>query len=654
MFKKYQLKIASVVALFVTFFNTQVTFAATSVWSKYDLDSYQSIVTAKSAWHWVDNNILGIQNTITNMGYSVNKMVWDGFDTVIYYVMKANIFNDYADTIGNISKTMYDHLFKSVGLLLVVIAVVFIAYLFIFGSPEKAFKQFLLMGMVLTFSTVWFSQSGYFMKVINGVTTELQADVMSAGSINGGQLVETADTGDSMKNATNALRTSYFEMSVSEPYYLMNYGTAKIDEAKKHTQDGDVGEFLAKDFTEKSKEDIATAIGNIKDDGLKKNEYLSPDQLPYKMAIAWLSVFSTVFFGVIQALIAVMNLVIQFGAVLIDLILPIMAILSLLPRFNNLFYGGIKGMVMILLSKSVLGVVMLGFRFILVAVDGIVPRTSVGLYMGNAFLKTLIIVMLYAFRKPIGSFIKHLVVDNVVRVAKERTPEFIKQPYHNSKNERSTEVTLPQLPVQQEVGEAALLAGLRTSLDNLADKIDNQPDYQEEQAKPIQDYQEEQQDEHKALDDDNPTVKEIEDVSDENEPDDIQEIPDGGNQETPVEPTVEQLDDVPTDEVLPEQNAPKSEHIDDIQDIPTSKENDVQVDVDTPDITKEFIEDNQQFYTDPQNQNVSNIQCLSEYNNLTAAPMVNNQSSLDDTIPPTVNNTPPIDFEEALKHLREA
>lgn len=474
MIKKVKVIGFSIILSVVLFFQSVPVLAVTNQYKKYDTDSYQSFVKPDDGFFgFINNTVSDMMNSIANFLFGINKMIWQGFDTVINYAYKADIFNDYANMIGNVSKTMYHNLFSSVGLLFLAIVVATCGIAFIKGSPEKAFKQLLTTFVVIILAGVWFNQSGYFMKVINGVTNELQSDISSAGTISGNRLVNNGQK-DSISSASQNLRSSYFQMSVEEPYYLMNYGTTDTNAIKNRTHDGkSIDEFLATKVTKDSADKVKQNLEAVDYD---KNNYLSPDQLPYKMTVSSFAILETLVFGLIQTVIAILSIVIQFLAVLIDLILPVFAILSIFPRFNNLFYGGVKGMAMVLLAKASLGIVMLSFRLILLFVDGLIPRSSVEGYVGNGMFKGLMILVIYFFRRPLASLMKTMVGAGLTKFRSEAVPEPINNAIPKTALEKNADKeTKAEL-------DPAVFDSLNKNLNGLTDAIQGNPDWNKEEV----------------------------------------------------------------------------------------------------------------------------------------------------------------------------
>lgn len=419
---------AGVSAVFSFLLKTQYTFAATI--SGFDgkgrlpnlIDSYSSYLENNhAATDWVGKaaqNLTNVLNAIANLFFGIAKLIYMMFDTIISGLMKIDILGDYANAIQRVTKALYDSLFSNFGVLIVFIAMLLVFITFVFKSPEQGVKQFLKVVGVVVLAVVWFNKSGYYIRAANNIASSAQ-DYMSisVGAKNNKVVVDKGSSADKGKNNANkgkflsTLRESYFEVAVERPYYLINYATLNKDTIKKRSgKDNSVTALLsnsknpvtAQEEVQKKVNKINTyKTGGGTDNDVIVNYAVQNGYVQNKIGVAAVAAVPAITWGAIYAILALLMVLLQLLVIFIDLLMPVLAIVSFLPRYSNLFLGGLKNMLALIFAQLFFGFIMVCLQFVSTLSDLVIKVNDVGSYLGNSFLFIMIVYLLWRFRNTI-------------------------------------------------------------------------------------------------------------------------------------------------------------------------------------------------------------------------------------------------------------
>ena len=220
------------------------------------------------------------------------------------------------------------------------------------------------------------------LKTFNSITTTAQSQLM------------TLDDSEKVKNtsATDVVRKAYFEEAIERPYYLMNYGETSAEAVQKDKHDPN--EFLSTDYDK----DASKIQDKVKKDGTK---YTKKNYMYYKVLITLFSPLVSFAYGIPLFMVGFINLAVQIFALLLDLLLPVMALLSLIPKYSDSFFKGLMDVMMLFISKAVLVLAILGINLCQSVIDIIIPPNSLSGYFLNAFIFYLILVFAWKNRNKI-------------------------------------------------------------------------------------------------------------------------------------------------------------------------------------------------------------------------------------------------------------
>ena len=309
--------------------------------------------------------------------WEINRFIYKIFDYALKLMFGAstvnNAINDLIDHVTDLTGNLWDSIFGKFGIILFVLAVVAGFYHFAFKNERDGIKRVVLSLVIVGFSMVWFKNSSFMLKTFNSISTTAQSQLM------------TLDDSEKVKNAsaTDVVRKVYFEEAIERPYYLMNYGKTTAEAVQKDKQNP--YEYLTTDYDKDQ--------GHINDTVNRKgNKYTKKSHMYYKVLITLFSPLVSLAYGIPLFMVGFINLAVQIFALLLDLLLPVMALLSLIPKYSDSFFKGLMDVMMLFISKAVLVLAILGINLCQSVIDIIIPPNSLSGYFLNAFIFYLILI----------------------------------------------------------------------------------------------------------------------------------------------------------------------------------------------------------------------------------------------------------------------
>ncbi|MEI5995634.1 CD3337/EF1877 family mobilome membrane protein [Candidatus Enterococcus mansonii] len=386
--------------------------------SRYPLENYRSYSLSKSGFLSLMTGGPYVQ-ALAGMGnflFEVTKFIWEFFDYAVKELYTMNLLDKLNDIIGSLTGNMWEN-FKTnyVGLILI-FSILYIGRTFILESPKTAVLQFAKIFLVLIVSGIWFPRSNEYMSRMNDYSFLIQAEIISVA----GQSDETSalspttekdghavvDAKTSNERATNVIRNELFKQVVYNPFLLLNYRTTekdKINDLYKDIKNEDIpkgndGEYLlSKDF------------GNLDDDTKIKrmeelsetNKTLTSDSVEYKLIISLISVAGVFLYGIPITVISGLNLILQLLAVVYSYILPIIALISLIPKYNNALLSNLMNIAKIFMGKGFIGLLVLLFSLVNLTIDLLIPPSDVISAVMNTFVKGIIYWLAWKYKDKI-------------------------------------------------------------------------------------------------------------------------------------------------------------------------------------------------------------------------------------------------------------
>ncbi|MCP0887338.1 hypothetical protein LB941_08325 [Ligilactobacillus sp. WILCCON 0076] len=344
----------------------------------YDMDQILSTLDSFNPYmepaSFTDVGLKAI-TALTGFFWEINRFMFKIFDFSLQMMFGAtsvnNSINTLIDKISSLSGQLWDSLFGKFGIVLFVISILSAFYIFSFKNERDGLKRMFLTIVIVGFSAVWFKNSSYMLQTFNSISTTAQSSLMS---LDNSQAVKNADS-------TSIVRKSFFEKSIERPYYLMNYGKTSIADVQKANENP--YEFLSADY-DKDTDSISEKVS------ASNNKYLKESYMYYKILIALMSPLVSISYGIPLFAIGFLNLCVQIFALVLSLILPVMALLSLIPKYSGSLFKGLMDVIMLFFSKACLVLGILAINICQEIVDIIIPPSSYAGYFVNALVLWLI------------------------------------------------------------------------------------------------------------------------------------------------------------------------------------------------------------------------------------------------------------------------
>ncbi|MBC2262760.1 hypothetical protein HCB45_14500 [Listeria sp. FSL L7-0091] len=362
---------------------------------KYDLSHYESLTSTEDEG-MLSSAFIGGMNAIANFFFSITKLIGEVIDTGIGYLYSLDAIKLLSEKIGGISELLWDNLYASFGILFFLVAVLQIFFTVVVkkngvAAGKKAFMLFLVIGI----SFIWFSNSSWYLKSINKLSTETQGVIMKAGTAFSADSGQKITKGQELDGSLAVMRNAYFSIVVEKPYLLMNYGTP--DKAQILKDDSSrIDRMLSFKMTqaglESKKKEVESEINDL------GNNAMNASNVSNKMGVSFLSMIFAILLGIPLLLITFLNLLLQVLALGIALLLPISFIVSFIPSFANSGWKTFGKLVGVFLLKALVGMVILFVFLIITIMDTIIPTTNTGMYFLNGIAIAVCIILLIIFR----------------------------------------------------------------------------------------------------------------------------------------------------------------------------------------------------------------------------------------------------------------
>ncbi|GMA08267.1 putative membrane protein YddG [Tetragenococcus halophilus subsp. flandriensis] len=404
----------------VTVYADVVIQKAESLLSKqYSLDTYKSYMdTSKGFWGFVMGDTeVNIWHSIVNVLFSIIKVIWGIVDKALALMFGADPLKETTSTVTEMANSLWEKIEDNYLPLMIVLALLVIAFTFVTKSSQQAIKQLAKLFLVVFVSMLWFGSGESILNTFNDFTNDLQANIMS--SANGTDFMNDVEVenGEIDDNIT-VIRNMYFDQAVKKPFYLLNYGTANENSIKKNKKYGEPTDLLAKKATKKNVEKIESNYKKQADSGDYDNSYLTSDKIDHKTTVVIFSFVSVILYSICLFVIAFLNFVLQMGALLLYYALPLLALLSIIPMYSNALFNGIAKVFQLLLMKAILGLGILVISLLTLIVDTLFAPTGIFMFALNMIIKGLVLVVAWKSREKIIKVITNGIVQAQMKAPK--------------------------------------------------------------------------------------------------------------------------------------------------------------------------------------------------------------------------------------------
>ncbi|WP_395429152.1 CD3337/EF1877 family mobilome membrane protein [Bacillus velezensis] len=433
--KKKILIVSTVILLFLTIITAVSTIAAdrdTTTQPKIEksggveLESKRFPISRYQANNEASDEMLkgpfvGMTNVTFSFAGNIVRVVDAGMD--IMYNLKP--IDKFADSITNVSKTVYKSLKKNFGEALFIFVGGYVVYLFfVRGSAKDAMRRSILFIVVLVIGGLWVANSGYYMKAFNALSVELQGKLLKAGNgligivENEGIYADASkiEKGKEMEGTVAVMRNVYFDIALKKPYLIVNYdqtSAAKINEKGDSKEElSRIDKLLSYKLSDEGQKEKQKYIEETE---IKKynNDTMTSGNVFNQLGESVIAVVSAIAIGIPFLALAFLSFLLQIIALAIVFFIPFAFIIAYVPQFAMSGFVALGRLLSVYLLKAMLSILILFVYVLCFMVDTLVPPNGFGMYLLNTVV--LAVVMWIAIKKR-DSIVQFVTAGKVVSV----------------------------------------------------------------------------------------------------------------------------------------------------------------------------------------------------------------------------------------------
>lgn len=390
---------------------------------------------------------VGLTNVTFSFAGNIVRVVDAGMD-ILYNLQPID---EFANSITNVSKSVYKTLKKNFGEALFIFTCGYVVYLFcVRGSAKEAMRRSILFICVMVIGGLWMSNAGYYMKALNALSVEAQGKLLTAGNGLVGIVQDEGNFADSsviekgkeMEGTVAVMRNLYFDIALMKPFLIVNFGEtseAKINEKgdskeKLSRVDKLLSYKLSKDG-EKAKQKY------IKDTEIEKydNESMTSGNVFNQLGESFIAVVASIVIGIPFLALAFFNFLLQIIALVIVFFVPFAFILAYVPQLAYSGFVTLGRLGSVYLLKAMLGIIVLFVYVTCFIVDKLIPPNGFGMYLLNVAVLASILWIGFHKRDAIIKFVTAGKVVSVDNNMMENMRQNVVQPaWENAKKIGST------------------------------------------------------------------------------------------------------------------------------------------------------------------------------------------------------------------------
>lgn len=366
---------------------------------------------------------VGLTNVTFSFAGNIVRVVDAGMD-ILYNLQPID---EFANSITNVSKSVYKTLKKNFGEALFIFTCGYVVYLFcVRGSAKEAMRRSILFICVMVIGGLWMSNAGYYMKALNALSVEAQGKLLTAGNGLVGIVQDEGnfadgsaiEKGKEMEGTVAVMRNLYFDMALMKPFLIVNFGEtseAKINEkGDSKSKLSRVDKLLSYKLSKEGEKEKLDYIESVE---IKKyeNESMTAGSAFTQLGESFIAVISSIVIGIPFLALAFFNFLLQIIALVIVFFVPFAFILAYVPHLAYSGFVTLGRLGSVYLLKAMLGVVVLFVYVICFMVDTLIPPNGFGKYLLNVTVLSLILWIGFVKRDAIIKFVtagKVVSVDN--------------------------------------------------------------------------------------------------------------------------------------------------------------------------------------------------------------------------------------------------
>ncbi|AWM15850.1 hypothetical protein DKG76_02865 [Bacillus inaquosorum] len=366
---------------------------------------------------------VGLTNVTFSFAGNIVRVVDAGMD-ILYNLQPID---EFANSITNVSKTVYKTLKKNFGEALFIFTCAYVVYLFcVRGSVKEAMRRSILFICVMVIGGLWMSNAGYYMKVLNALSVEAQGKLLTAGNGLVGIVQDEGNFADSsaiekgkeMEGTVAVMRNLYFDIALMKPFLIVNFD--ETSEKKINEEDTDKGglnridKLLSYKLSEDGEKDKKDYIKETEIDDYK-NESMTSGNVFNQLGESFIAVVASIVIGIPFLALAFFNFLLQVVALVIVFFVPFAFILAYVPQLAYSGFVTLGRLGSVYLLKAMLGVIVLFVYVTCFIVDKLIPPNGFGMYLLNVAVLASILWIGFHKRDAIIKFVtagKVVSVDN--------------------------------------------------------------------------------------------------------------------------------------------------------------------------------------------------------------------------------------------------
>ncbi|MCY9360347.1 hypothetical protein MOE97_16685 [Bacillus spizizenii] len=366
---------------------------------------------------------VGLTNVTFSFAGNIVRVVDAGMD-ILYNLQPID---EFANSITNVSKSVYKTLKKNFGEALFIFTCGYVVYLFcVRGSAKEAMRRSILFICVMVIGGLWMSNAGYYMKALNALSVEAQGKLLTAGNGLVGIVQDEGnfadgsaiEKGKEMEGTVAVMRNLYFDMALMKPFLIVNFGEtneAKINEkGDSKSKLSRIDKLLSYKLSKEGEKEKLDYIESVE---IKKyeNESMTAGSAFTQLGESFIAVVSSIVIGIPFLALAFFNFLLQIIALVIVFFVPFAFILAYVPQLAYSGFVTLGRLGSVYLLKAMLGVIVLFVYVICFMVDTLIPPNGFGKYLLNVTVLALILWIGFVKRDAIIKFVtagKVVSVDN--------------------------------------------------------------------------------------------------------------------------------------------------------------------------------------------------------------------------------------------------
>ncbi|WP_205164458.1 CD3337/EF1877 family mobilome membrane protein [Bacillus velezensis] len=388
---------------------------------RFPISRYQANNEASDKF--LEGPFVGMTNVTFSFAANIVRVVDAGMD--VMYNLKP--IDKFADSITNVSKTVYKSLKTNFGEALFIFVGGYVVYLFfVRGSAKDAMRRSILFIIVLVIGGLWVANSGYYMKGLNALSVELQGKLLKAGNgligivENEGIYADASkiEKGKEMEGTVAVMRNVYFEIALKKPYLIVNYdqtSAAKINEKGDSKEElSRVDKLLSYKLSDEGQKEKMEYIKKYESDKYK-NDAMTTGNVFNQLGESFIAVGAAIAIGIPFLALAFLSFLLQIIALAIVFFVPFAFIIAYVPQLAMSGFVALGRLGSIYLLKAMLGILILFVYVLCFMVDTLIPPNGFGMYLLNTVVLAAIMWIAIKKRDSIVQFVtagKVVSVDN--------------------------------------------------------------------------------------------------------------------------------------------------------------------------------------------------------------------------------------------------